>query len=175
MLGLSGILSLFVCGIVASHYALHSLSGAGGAATLHAFRTMSYLAEGMIFIYVGMDALDPIKWKSAHAGRALWLVLLLAPLLAGARALFVVPFCLLHNGWARERLSGRDVVVIWWAGLMRGAVSVALVYAYFDDAPHSMMGDRSRATLIVATLCICIVSILGAGGLTKVCLLFVFV
>jgi hypothetical protein len=37
------------------------------------------------------------------------------------------------------------------AGLMRGAVSVALVYYYFDDNPRQVL-DRGRATLIVSTL-----------------------
>jgi hypothetical protein len=36
-------------------------------------------------------------------------------------------------------------------GLMRGAVSVALVYYYFDDNPRQVL-DKSRATLIVSTL-----------------------
>lgn len=61
--GLSGILSLFVCGVVVSHYALHNISEEGRGATLTGFRTASYLAEGIIFIYVGMDALDPLKWQ----------------------------------------------------------------------------------------------------------------
>lgn len=29
----------------------------------HLCRTASYLAEGIIFLYVGMDALDPLKWQ----------------------------------------------------------------------------------------------------------------
>lgn len=37
------------------------------------------------------------------------------------------------------------------SGLMRGAVSVALVYLYFDDDPRQMP-DKGRATLIVSTL-----------------------
>jgi hypothetical protein len=37
------------------------------------------------------------------------------------------------------------------SGLMRGAVSVALVYYYFDDNPRQVL-DRGRATLIVSTL-----------------------
>lgn len=61
--GLSAILSLFVCGVVTSHYAMHSLSPEGRVATLTGFRTASYLAEGVIFIYLGMDALDPLKWQ----------------------------------------------------------------------------------------------------------------
>jgi NhaP-type Na+/H+ or K+/H+ antiporter len=61
--GLSAILSLFVCGVVVSHYALHNVSLEGRHATMASFKTASYLAEGIIFIYVGMDALDPLKWQ----------------------------------------------------------------------------------------------------------------
>ena len=61
-LGLSGIVSLFCCSVTMSHYALHSLSKSQRAATLSSFETLSYLAEGSIFVYVGLDALDPEKW-----------------------------------------------------------------------------------------------------------------
>jgi hypothetical protein len=33
-----------------------------------ACRTASYLAEGIIFLYVGMDALDPLKWQVGATG-----------------------------------------------------------------------------------------------------------
>jgi NhaP-type Na+/H+ or K+/H+ antiporter len=61
--GWSGILALFTCGLAVSHYALHNLSPEGRGVTLGAFRVAAYLAEGLIFVYVGMDALDPLKWK----------------------------------------------------------------------------------------------------------------
>ena len=61
-LGLSGIVSLFCCSVTMSHYALHSLTKTQRAATLSSFETLSYLAEGSIFVYVGLDALDPEKW-----------------------------------------------------------------------------------------------------------------
>jgi NhaP-type Na+/H+ or K+/H+ antiporter len=66
--GLSAILSLFVCGVVVSHYALHNVSPEGRHATMAGFKTASYLAEGIIFIYVGMDALDPLKWQVGVKG-----------------------------------------------------------------------------------------------------------
>lgn len=31
--------------------------------TVSAFQTLSYVSEGAIFIYVGMDTLDPLKWQ----------------------------------------------------------------------------------------------------------------
>lgn len=45
-----------------------------------------------------------------------------------------------------------------------GAVSVALVYYYFDDNPRQML-DKGRATLIVTTL---MVGTCSAGGTAAV-------
>jgi hypothetical protein len=39
------------------------MSRAGASATTTSYRTLSQLAEGIVFIYVGMDALDPGKWE----------------------------------------------------------------------------------------------------------------
>jgi hypothetical protein len=30
---------------------------------VRATQTLSYVSEGAIFLYVGMDTLDPLKWK----------------------------------------------------------------------------------------------------------------
>src|SRR4051794_31565231 len=43
--------------------ALHNVTTLTRATTVSAFQTLSYIAEGCIFIYVGLDTLDPIKWK----------------------------------------------------------------------------------------------------------------
>ncbi|KAG0616149.1 hypothetical protein M758_5G093600 [Ceratodon purpureus] len=60
---LSGILSVFFCGIVMSHYTWHNVTENSRTTTKHAFATMSFIAETFIFLYVGMDALDIDKWK----------------------------------------------------------------------------------------------------------------
>ncbi|XP_020523433.1 sodium/hydrogen exchanger 4 isoform X8 [Amborella trichopoda] len=62
-LDLSGILTIFFCGIIMSHYAWHNVSESSGITTRHAFATMSFVAQTFIFLYVGMDALDIEKWK----------------------------------------------------------------------------------------------------------------
>jgi hypothetical protein len=64
----------------------------------------------------------PVFLQGANAVEALWLVVVLTVLLVVARAVFVIPFSLLHNCWSApaDRLSRRDVVIVWWAGLMRG-------------------------------------------------------
>lgn len=52
-----------------------------------------------------------------------------------------------------------------WSGLIRGAVSVALVYYHFDPAGKSE--DSHRATLITTTLIEVMVSIFVFGAATK--------
>ena len=48
---------------------------------------------------------------------------------------------------------------------MRGAVSVALVYAYYD--PDGTTTDRARSTLISMTLTVVLISTLVFGAITK--------
>ncbi|KAI8467124.1 MAG: putative sodium/hydrogen exchanger, partial [Monoraphidium minutum] len=166
--GLSAILALFVTGMMVSHYALGNISADGRDTAVNAFRTLAYVAEGMVFVYVGMDCLDPEKWKSAHLLEALWLVLVLSALLLLARAAIVVPFSWAHNLMPHaDRLSARDVVIVWWSGLMRGAVSVALVYLHFDNGGRARATDRQQSTLIVSTLMVVMLSITVVGALTK--------
>lgn len=38
--------------------------------TIYAFHTLSYISEGMIFVYCGLDALDPLKWQVRCMGLA---------------------------------------------------------------------------------------------------------
>ena len=62
-LGFSGIVSLFCCAVLISHYAMRNINKQQREATLHLFETLSFLSEGSIFVYVGLDALDPQKWE----------------------------------------------------------------------------------------------------------------
>ncbi|KAI5566503.1 hypothetical protein BDE02_13G024600 [Populus trichocarpa] len=65
LLNLSGILTVFFCGIVMSHYTWHNVTESSRITTKHAFATMSFIAETFIFLYVGMDALDIDKWRES--------------------------------------------------------------------------------------------------------------
>ncbi|XP_042518558.1 sodium/hydrogen exchanger 1-like [Macadamia integrifolia] len=66
LLSLSGILTVFFCGIVMSHYTWHNVTESSRITTKHAFATISFIAETFIFLYVGMDAFDVDKWKASH-------------------------------------------------------------------------------------------------------------
>ncbi|KAI8012878.1 Sodium/hydrogen exchanger 2 [Camellia lanceoleosa] len=60
---LSGIITVFFCGIVMSHYTWHNVTESSKVTTKHGFATLSFVCEILIFLYVGMDALDIEKWR----------------------------------------------------------------------------------------------------------------
>ncbi|CAL5219929.1 g1861 [Coccomyxa viridis] len=164
-IGLSGIVTLFCCSVTMSHYALHNISKAQRAGTMSAFETLSFLSEGAIFVYVGLDALDPMKWKNTYIGQAMGLFGIVLVLLLVSRAVFLFPILAVHNFFCAEKLPFRHTVVAWWAGAMRGAVSVALVYLYYD--PDGNSDDVSKSSLISATLTVVLFSTLAYGAITK--------
>ncbi|KAG8370673.1 hypothetical protein BUALT_Bualt13G0007700 [Buddleja alternifolia] len=167
---LSGILTVFFCGIVMSHYTWHNMTESSKVTTKHASTTMSLIAETFIFLYVGMDALDIEKWKlvsnsprkSVAASAAL-----LALVLIG-RASFVFPLSFLSNlakKSKRDELNLKQQVTIWWAGLMRGAVSMALAYNQFAKSGHTQ--QPGNATMITCTISVVLFSTVVFGFLTK--------
>ncbi|XP_064964078.1 sodium/hydrogen exchanger 4-like isoform X7 [Musa acuminata AAA Group] len=169
---LSGILTVFFCGIVMSHYAWHNVTENSRITTRHIFATMSFIAETFIFLYVGMDALDIEKWKAMKTsslktcfgiyGVIIFLVLL-------GRAAFVFPLSILSNYISSHSetslITLRHQVVIWWAGLTRGAVSIALAFSQF--AHSGVTWDPVYATMITSTMVVVLFSTLVFGFLTK--------
>ncbi|KAL1350579.1 hypothetical protein HN51_014617 [Arachis hypogaea] len=167
---LSGILTVFFCGITMSHYTWHNVSESSRITTKHAFATLSFVAETFIFLYVGMDALDIDKWRFASDRPATSLAVssvLLGLVLAG-RAAFVFLLSFISNitrKSSKEGISFRQQVIIWWAGLMRGAVSMALAYNQFTLLGHT--AKRANAIMITSTITVVLVSTVVFGLMTK--------
>ncbi|WVY97117.1 hypothetical protein V8G54_029268 [Vigna mungo] len=167
---LSGILTVFFCGIVMSHYTWHNVTESSRITTKHSFATLSFVAEIFIFLYVGMDALDIEKWKfvSDSPGTSIAASSVLLGLVLVGRAAFVFPLSFLSNLAKKspnEKISFRQQVIIWWAGLMRGAVSMALAYNQFTMSGHTSL--RSNAVMITSTITVVLFSTVVFGLMTK--------
>ncbi|AQK48710.1 Sodium/hydrogen exchanger [Zea mays] len=135
LLDLSGILTVFFCGIVMSHYTWHNVTESSRVTTKHAFATLSFISETFLFLYVGMDALDIEKWKivgqTYSPVKSIALSSTILALVLVSRAAFVFPLSFVSNLTKKTpngKISFRQQVIVWWAGLMRGAVSIALAY-----------------------------------------------
>ncbi|KAJ7973418.1 Sodium/hydrogen exchanger [Quillaja saponaria] len=167
---LSGILTVFFCGIVMSHYTWHNVTESSRITTKHAFATLSFVAEIFIFLYVGMDALDIEKWRfvSDSPGTSVAVSSILLALVLVGRAAFVFPLSFLSNLTKKNpdrKISFRQQVIIWWAGLMRGAVSMALAYNQFTMSGHTQL--RANAIMITSTITVVLVSTVVFGMMTK--------
>ncbi|XP_022159222.1 sodium/hydrogen exchanger 2-like [Momordica charantia] len=170
LLDLSGILTVFFCGIVMSHYTWHNVTESSRVTTKHAFATLSFISETFIFVYVGMDALDIEKWSfvSDSPGTSVSVSAILLGLVMVGRAAFVFPLSFLSNLAKKspdQRITLREQIIIWWAGLMRGAVSIALAYHQFTRAGHTEL--RGNAMMITSTITVVLFSTMVFGLLTQ--------
>ncbi|KAI3812520.1 hypothetical protein L1987_17230 [Smallanthus sonchifolius] len=166
---LSGILTVFFCGIVMSHYTWHNVTEKSRVTTKHAFATLSFISELFIFLYVGMDALDIEKWSFVQdsPGKSVGVSSILLGLVMVGRACFVFPLSYLSNLTKNrhEKITGAQQVLIWWAGLMRGAVSMALAYNQFTRSGHTKL--RGNAIMITSTITVVLFSTVVFGLMTK--------
>ncbi|KGN46191.1 sodium/hydrogen exchanger 2 [Cucumis sativus] len=167
---LSAILTVFFCGIVMSHYTWHNVTESSRVTTKHAFATLSFVAEIFIFLYVGMDALDIEKWRfvSHSPGKSIGVSSILLGLVLVGRAAFVFPLSSLSNltkKFSHEKLNLEQQVTIWWAGLMRGAVSMALAYNQFTRSGHTHL--PGNAIMITSTITVVLSSTVVFGMMTK--------
>ncbi|KAL4313430.1 hypothetical protein GQ457_01G006700 [Hibiscus cannabinus] len=172
LLVLSGILTVFFCGILMSHYAWYNVTESSRITTRHIFAMMSFVAETFIFLYVGMDALDMEKWKMTRQslGTLMASFSTLVFLILLGRAAFVFPLSVVSNYMNRRPnmptpLTFKHQVVIWWAGLMRGAVSIALAFKQFTFS--GVTWDPISAAMITNTIIVVLFTTLVFGFLTK--------
>ncbi|XWS14005.1 hypothetical protein CRYUN_Cryun36dG0087200 [Craigia yunnanensis] len=170
LFNLSAILTVFFCGIVMSHYTWHNVTESSRVTTKHAFATLSFVAEIFIFLYVGMDALDIEKWRviSDSPGKSVGVSSILLGLILVGRAAFVFLLSFISNLTKKaphEKIGLKQQVTIWWAGLMRGAVSMALAYNQFTSLGHTQL--RGNAMMITSTITVVLFSTVVFGLLTK--------
>ncbi|XP_057747640.1 sodium/hydrogen exchanger 1-like [Arachis stenosperma] len=121
----------------------------------HVFATLSFIAEIFIFLYVGMDALDIEKCQfiSQSPGKSVGISSVLLGLILVGRAAFVFPLSFLSNLLQKSphvKIDMKQQVTIWWSGLMRGAVSIALAYNQFTRLGHTTL--RENAIMIISTI-----------------------
>ncbi|KAI4311211.1 hypothetical protein MLD38_036123 [Melastoma candidum] len=165
----STIFTVFFCGIVMSHYTCHNVIESSRVTTKHTFAALSFLAETFIFMYVGMDALGIEKWGIVKnsPGKSIGVSTILLVLVLLVRAAFVFPLSFFSNltkHGKSERIGIKHQVTIWWAGLMRGAVSMALAYNLFTRSNEK---SRDDALMITSTITVVLFSNLVFDFLAK--------
>lgn len=150
---LSGVLSLFFCGVVLGHYNWYNLSHAGKLLTGHVCQALAFACETFVFALLGINLFDPQVWKLDWG----FLGLAFAGCLVG-RALNIFPLSFAMNITCGTRLGLPMQVVLWFSGL-RGAIAFAL-------ANNLNVDEEYRQRVLSVTMLVVLATTLGLGGLT---------
>eukprot|EP01060_Flectonema_neradi_P010887 TRINITY_DN17971_c0_g1_i1.p1 TRINITY_DN17971_c0_g1~~TRINITY_DN17971_c0_g1_i1.p1 ORF type:complete len:510 (+),score=45.14 TRINITY_DN17971_c0_g1_i1:234-1763(+) len=138
----SGIVSLFVCGVMMSHYTSHSLSEETQTTLLDVFETLSHLCEILMFLSLGF------YWVHSPSGvnRCYPLLFAMLFIIMFSRAVTVVVICAL----LRLKFGIRHMIVMWWAGMIRGALAFALsLDASVTTAGKNLISDTTFGLVII--------------------------
>ena len=151
-LQLSGIMSLFFCGIVLSRFNTSNLSPKTQVTSKSIFKALALLCDFFVYLYMGMGF-----WTGQFGKFNFTFILLAMIICLVARMVSVFPLSWFANIGRRVPLSRNMQIVIWFAGL-RGAIAFAL---------SQNMPEVNRKLFVSTTLSIVIITTIIGGGLTE--------
>lgn len=180
----SGVLAVVVCGLIVGNDSPRLESGANRLQTRAVWQLVNFLLEGLVFLLIGeqlpviVDGLQ--RYESS--------TVILAVTVTVAVVLLIRPLWLvltqilprrLHTRLGNvadsddgvdprprsidsEKLSGRELFVLSWAGT-RGVVSVAAIFAV-PFTTNSGAPFPNRELLLLCTFVVVLVTLIGQGG-----------
>eukprot|EP01105_Mastigella_eilhardi_P024954 TRINITY_DN6631_c0_g1_i2.p1 TRINITY_DN6631_c0_g1~~TRINITY_DN6631_c0_g1_i2.p1 ORF type:complete len:421 (+),score=77.03 TRINITY_DN6631_c0_g1_i2:415-1677(+) len=153
---LSGIISLFVCSVMMSHYHWYSIGQTSRTTAYHTSGAIAFVAETAVFVSMGLTLFetdDPFTkdlWNPVFVTSSFGMIFI-------SRALNVFPLSLVLNFARKVRIPFKHQIVMWFAGL-RGAIAIIL----------ALNLSTSHATLITnTTYAIVLFTNLAIGIATK--------
>jgi monovalent cation/hydrogen antiporter len=167
----SGVLAVVVAGLIIGHDTPRAVSGASRLQTAAVWRLVDFLLEGFVFLLIGQQLPKVLRGLKAYP---ISTIAIAAAITVGV-AIAIRPIWLLltqslprrlgtHLGdrsRADDRLPGREVVALSWAGT-RGVISLAAVFSLplvlNDGAPFA-----ARDLLIFCTYLVVLVTLIGQG------------
>ena len=180
----SGVLAVVIAGLVIGHDSSRMVSGAGRLQVNAVWRLVDFLLEGLVFLLIGQQLVAVVRGLHEYAtstiviasGVTVGVVLLLRPLWLALTQLLPRP---LRTGLTgddedggedvappagrpdRGRLSGREIVVLSWAGT-RGVITLAAIFTLpLTTASGAPFPDRNL--LLFCAMLVVLVTLIGQG------------
>lgn len=123
----SGIITLLTCGVTMAHYGWYNLSPQGQTSSAIVFQFLGFLAEGFVFSYLGLTFFSYRSMPFSVGFVSVMFFIVLAGRAASTLGLIsLLKLC----GYEKNnpaRLNYRELVFIWIAGVIRGAIAFGLV------------------------------------------------
>ena len=148
---LSGIITLLTCAVVMANYAWYNLSPQGKQSSVVIFSFLGFLAECFVFSYLGLTF---FSYKSFEWSVELIIVEMIVILIGRGLGTFGLIGLLKCCGYEKnnpKRITWKELIFIWYAGLIRGAIAFGLVLRIDDDLPHRSVIVTTCLTLVVFT------------------------
>ena len=119
----SGIISLLTCGIVQAHYSFYNLSSMGQHASYVIFQFVSFCMEAFVFIYLGFSffSFGKLRWCPKLIAIEIG-VIMIGRFVAVVGLLLFLKICRYDS-----KLTLRQQIFVWFAGMIRGAIAFGLV------------------------------------------------
>ncbi|XP_066475093.1 sodium/hydrogen exchanger 9 [Tiliqua scincoides] len=131
--GLTGIVAVLFCGVTQAHYTYNNLSADSKMRTKQLFEFMNFLAENVIFCYMGL-ALFTFQ---NHIFNALFIFGAFVAIFI-ARACNIYPLSFILNLGRKQKIPRNFQHMMMFSGL-RGAIAFALAIQDTESQPKQMM------------------------------------
>jgi len=155
LLNLSGIMTLFLCGVVMSHYTYHNVSKDSKLGSVVTISTMAFAAEAFLFTYLGMSIFST---ESSTFSLSFTFLIIIAAVLSRFASVFVSIALYALSMKCIIDINCKQLILIWFSGLIRGAIAFALSLEINSSiAPH-------RDEMVSTTLMMVLMTTIVLGG-----------
>jgi len=145
----SGIISLLTSGVVMAHYTWYNLSPQGKQSTFMVFHFLGYIVEAFVFSYLGLTFFSYFDEVWSPDLIMVELAIIVVGRGLGTVGLVGVLRCC---GYATNT-SIKELLFIWYAGMIRGAIAFGLVLRIDQRSPNrSVIVTTSLALVIFTTV-----------------------
>lgn len=145
-LGFSGIISIFCFVVVAANYSQKFLSDKTFQSIDSLFKSGAFIAESIAFVYLGFQAFQ--VFTADDLGTILMLSCFAIFAIGIIRWISIGMPAFLFLCYEDLRVEPSELILIWYSGLIRGAVSVALIFSFHADKTDQML----RKVVLVVSL-----------------------
>ena len=161
---MSGILSLFFCGITMRHYTWHNLSPAAQAPRI-LFRALACLCDAALSLLLGIAFVDYVVEPFEPTPSKIWNFALIGTGVLVTRLLNIVPMSAANCAFRKRRIGSRCACRPMWFSALRGSISFALAMT-LDSVMEKQIDSSVGKPIVTTTLAIILMTNMAMAPLT---------